>query len=286
MLFEVCAVFLAAIPVMMYFTISKFEQVVNRLFFIATNLHVILIEAIAMWPPAPTYGRYRSIIEISKIKNCDGTSSYFGKWGNGRKVLFWLHGNAMNIGEDSFYRMLADRLGVTIIAPEYHGYCPDTYKVQRPTFKKSISNCLSVYMHITRVLNIPESDIIVVGHSLGTGLALKMVSDHFCNPSKLVLISPFLSLMSVAHYLLAVFLQPFDQLKSYNEIAKVKQPTMIVHGTADTLIKIEHGYELYNRIPEYRRGGMLVLDGGTHNTMFSCNASRFLFEKMNQFIHD
>lgn len=284
MVIELFLLGLASVPVFLYIFVDWFQRGANSVIFFIANFHVMAIELFSMWPPAPTYARYKSIVEVTSIRNADGTRSYFGKWGSGKKVLFWLHGNAMNIGDDFFYKNLAQKMDVTIIAPEFHGYCPDTFKVQRPTFKKSVYNFLSVYMYLTRDMLVTESDIVIIGHSLGTGLALKMLNDPFCNPSKLILISPFLSLMSVVHYVLAAVLKPFDQLKSYEEVRKLKVPTLIVHGSADALISIDHGYELNNLIPPNYRANMLVVVGATHNSMFSCSNTDLMIDGMKKFI--
>lgn len=283
-LFVLVVASLGVIPLALYIFVQWFHRTVNNGVWFLFNIHVVMIEFIAMWPPYPRY--YRMDREnISTIAVNDGTRIFYWKYGTGDRVLFWLHGNAQNIGEDLIFRMVADKLGVTVIVPEYHGYCPDTYHTKRATFHETYKKCTQVYMHVTRELRIPESNITIIGQSLGTGFATKMANDQRFHANKIILISPFLSLMSVVHTLFAAAFPFFDQLKNYNEVRTIRQPVMIIHGNADTLINITHGLELFKTLPHSAGNEFLELRGAGHNGIFMSEMTEEMFQKMKRFIY-
>jgi hypothetical protein len=53
-----------------------------------------------------------------------------------------------------------------------------------------------VYNYVVGKMGFKEKDIIVVGRSIGTGVALELLKKH--KPGALVLISPFVSIKSLA----------------------------------------------------------------------------------------
>lgn len=93
---------------------------------------------------------------------------------------------------------------------------------------------------------IPAESIVVIGESLGTGVAIRVAADHFVGA--LILEAPFTSLTDVAARRFPWAPVRFlirDPFPSLDRIRTVTEPTLILHGTADTRIPTDMGKALY-----------------------------------------
>jgi hypothetical protein len=87
------------------------------------------------------------------------------------------------------------------------------------------------------------------GESLGAAVALRLAVEH--PPSALVLRSPFASLASVGQYhypLLPVRLLLRDRFPSIDRAPLVRSPVLVIAGTSDRIIPIDHTRHLYDAI--------------------------------------
>jgi pimeloyl-ACP methyl ester carboxylesterase len=116
-----------------------------------------------------------------------------------------------------------------------------------------------------------EKRVVVFGRSIGTGLAVRLAATR--NPGRLILESPYDSLVSLARTLFPWapgFLVRYP-LRSDLDAPKVRCPTLILHGTEDEVIPFEQGRRLAARIP----GAIFVpIRGGHHNDLDSFEAWR------------
>jgi uncharacterized protein len=88
--------------------------------------------------------------------------------------------------------------------------------------------------------------IVVIGESLGTGVATRLAADHPIGA--LILEAPYTSLTDVAAGRFPwapVRLLIRDRFPSLDHIRKVTEPTLILHGTADTRVPTDMGKALY-----------------------------------------
>jgi uncharacterized protein len=84
------------------------------------------------------------------------------------------------------------------------------------------------------------------GYSLGTGIAVQLAARR--EPAALVLEAPFLGVDARAEELFPY--APIEQLmknqyRSRDYIGNVHAPVFIMHGTADVIIPIHHGRDLF-----------------------------------------
>ena len=79
------------------------------------------------------------------------------------------------------------------MAVEYPGYSIYNGK---PNAKIVREDALLVYQYMTAKLGFQEQNIIIMGRSIGTGVALELMQK--IKPGALVLISPFASIKSLA----------------------------------------------------------------------------------------
>jgi hypothetical protein len=111
---------------------------------------------------------------------------------------------------------------------------------------------------------VAESQIVLVGESLGTGVAVDLAAVD--GARGLVLISAFTSLPDAAasHYpWLPVRLLMRNRLNSLAKIGDYHGPLLSVHGDADTIVPFALGRRLFEAANEPKR--LVVAHGSDHN---------------------
>lgn len=158
-----------------------------------------------------------------------------------RPVLFYSKGNSFDLGILRFHCLqLAMLLDVDVVAYDYSGYGVSD---GRPSVASTLHDADVAFAYALSL----EQDIILYGFSLGNGPTLHLAAN---NPGKfrgVVLRSPFASGVAVATDLaqrhvstyVPVFSMPsfFDVWPCADLIAKVRAPTLIIHGDQDELIR-------------------------------------------------
>lgn len=161
-------------------------------------------------------------------------------------VLFF-HGNAGEIGDRAerlaYYR--SEGLGTYFVS--YRGFGASTGTISEAGF---IADALKVY-DTMRSRGIEAKDIVVVGESLGTGVAVQLAAQR--PVAALALEAPYLSTVSLAaeiYWWLPVRLLMKDTFRSDAFIARVNAPLLVQHGENDRIIPLEHGRSLFDLAPE------------------------------------
>lgn len=177
----------------------------------------------------------------------------------GMPTLLFFHGNAVDWQSAEFTTQLARQRGYGVLAAEYRGYGgnpgdPDEqglYADGRAAYDWLLARGLSA------------GDIVIVGNSLGSGVATELASR--VQARALMLVAPFKSMVATAanKYPYA----PVDSLLAdrFDNIAKigvVAMPVLVVHGSADQLIPLAHARDLAaaNRAAQF-----VILPGLPHN---------------------
>lgn len=109
----------------------------------------------------------------------------------------------------------------------------------------------------------PE-EIVLYGESLGTGVAARMAMEPG-NWRALVLDAPYTSVVDRAAEIYALFpvhLLLRDRFETDNFIAAINTPLLILHGTDDIVIPVEHGRTLLELASEPKHG--VWIEDGTH----------------------
>merc|ERR1740123_1107681 len=109
--------------------------------------------------------------------------------------VLWVHGGAFCFMNSHIYRPVTSHISmksdVTVFLPNHR--MPPEHPYPTP-----INDCLSVYKHLTNVLNIPPRKICLAGDSSGGNLAIsmlmKMQEQNIPKPHGLLLNSPWLDL--------------------------------------------------------------------------------------------
>jgi uncharacterized protein len=182
--------------------------------------------------------------EIVRLKTEDGESlvAWSVPPAPGRPLILYFHGNAGGIDlRVERFRAMA-KAGIGLLAIEYRGYASST---GRPSERGLKLDGEAAYRTAIASGVAPER-IVPLGESLGSGVAVALAARH--KVGALVLDSPYSSIADVAsaaYWFVPVRALLRDPFRNDLLIASVNAPTLIVHGTADTVVPIRFGEKLF-----------------------------------------
>lgn len=175
--------------------------------------------------------------EVS-VKTADGLTIK-GYWWPPEKpdgdVVVFFHGNA---GHRAGWAKATESLaadGRGLLVADYRGYSDNPGK---PTEEGLFADG-EAFMALARQLA-PQARIYIFGYSLGGAVALEMAARH--DVAGVITLGTFASLANVAPKIARPFLP--DRFDSRAAIAKVAEPVLLIHGTADEVIPFAQMAEL------------------------------------------
>lgn len=175
-------------------------------------------------------------------------------------VVVHFHGNGDQVSFLSSMSQQWGRVGVSFAAVEYPGY-PGTEG--EPSEASILAAAEAALAHLTGPMKVERSRIVLSGQSLGTGVALAMARRGW--GVRLVLISPYTSWADVAGHAfpyLPTGLLIRDRFESAALAPGVNVPTLVIHGTQDTIVPFAQGERISSAIPGAR---LFTVTGGHHH---------------------
>jgi pimeloyl-ACP methyl ester carboxylesterase len=168
-------------------------------------------------------------------------------------------GNGGNrLGRAPLARALAE-VGFTVLLVEYRGYGGNPGGPSQPGLARDVR---AAREYLATTLGLAPERILYFGESLGSAVVTELATQY--PPAGLVLRSPFRDLGSVARHLYpigpAVALLR-DRYPVEEQIAGVTAPTVVIYGTADSLVPPEQSLAV-----AARAGARTVpIEGADHN---------------------
>ena len=181
---------------------------------------------------------------------------------NPKGVVLYFHGNAGDLSRWGTVVSMFPRIGYDAIVMDYRTYGKSKGKLSQGAL---LDDARQFYAYTRERYN--ESDILLYGRSLGSGLACYLASEN--KPKMVLLESPYYSLRSIARKRFPFL--PVDWLLRYhldsNEYVKeINSPIAIFHGDGDRVIPLESGKELFESIPLDQKI-FYTIQGGHHNDL-------------------
>jgi pimeloyl-ACP methyl ester carboxylesterase len=270
------------------------------------------IEKVAFMPPDPSYtrsalgsGRGKPVQyvtnslgtkvsfvhfqqEISTPNQASGSS---GAVAAGRRqvprtpfTMLFCHGNAEDIGRSyQGFVQLHRETGTDIVAFDYSGYGLSEGKSSE---KAAYADVDAVFNYMISNMGIPREKIIIVGRSLGSGVATELAAKER-GAAGLILLSPLTSAVRVVGKAAAFVLYFNDIFANVRKIEKVTDyPVLIVHGKRDEVVPFSHGAELFELVSKVnQRASCLWLEQCGHNDIEALEPHQF-FAQLRNFIAD
>jgi uncharacterized protein len=177
----------------------------------------------------------------------------------GTKALVYFGGNAEDVSH-SFPVLAAAYPDRTIYLMHYRGYGGST---GRPSERALVADAIALFDRV----RVGHGDIIVVGRSLGSGVAVQLASLR--PVTRLVLVTPYDSIVALAVRQFPYFPVRWlleDRFESSKYAEKIEAPTLIIAAEYDEVIPRNSTESLLAR---FRRGvaTLRVIAGTGHNTI-------------------
>ena len=173
-------------------------------------------------------------------------------------VVLFFHGNDGGLERATNRWRLIEERGAGVFAISYRVYPGSTGS---PSEEGIALDARAAYDWL--IQRHKASNIIIHGHSLGTGVATRLAAE--VDAGGLILEAPFLSATTLAAELypyLPVSLMMRDPFQSQERIGRIGMPVLIVHGSADRIIPISHGERLIERAQDPKT--FVRVPNGTH----------------------
>jgi len=178
---------------------------------------------------------------------------------DGPKALMYFGGNAEDVAYTlpELAAIFPDR---AIYLMHYRGYCGSS---GRPTEAALRGDARALF----QMVHACHSDVIVVGRSLGSSLAIQLAAEE--PVSRIVLITPFESILRIAQRtapFLPMALLLHDKYESWRFAPRVSCPTLIIAASHDELVPLGDTETL---LRAFRPGvaTLRVMDGTDHNSV-------------------
>jgi pimeloyl-ACP methyl ester carboxylesterase len=157
-------------------------------------------------------------------------------------------------------RALADA-GLTVLLMDYRGYGGNPGS---PTQRGLERDVRAAREYLTSAVGISPSRVIYYGESLGAAVVTELAVAH--PPAGLVLRSPFVDLVAVGrhHYpVVPVRLLLRDRYPLAELIGQVAVPTVVIYGTADSVVPPQQSLAVAARAGGPAR--LIAVEGADHN---------------------
>ncbi|GIJ48212.1 hypothetical protein Val02_50980 [Virgisporangium aliadipatigenens] len=190
-----------------------------------------------------------------------------GAWlvpGTSDTAVLVTHGNAGDRGDRLPLGRALAAAGHTVLLVDYRGYGGNPGS---PSEEGLTRDAVAAWEYLTGPGGFAPERIVLFGESLGAAVATRLAADRAAAPPRgLVLRSPFRSLAAVGrvhHPYLPVGALLRDRFPVVELIGRVRVPTVVVYGTADTVVPPAQSRAVAGAAPHLLDA--VAVEGADHN---------------------
>ncbi|MFT7219628.1 MAG: pimeloyl-ACP methyl ester carboxylesterase [Candidatus Azotimanducaceae bacterium] len=236
------------------------------LLYLAGGLMLVLNQRYLLYFPTPPidHGLPTEFFEhagerISVIVVNSGRASPGHASPDRKRVMLYFGGNGESVAQPALQFQSLD-MDASFYFVNYRGY-------GRSTGTPSEGALFEDARFIYESLAARHGDVAVMGRSLGSGVAVMLASEY--NPSHLILVSPYDSIVNVAAARFPIY--PINGLiqDRYDSIARASEisaPTIVIMAETDRVVPRGHSLALFDALSPERLSSA-TLDGSNHNTI-------------------
>lgn len=236
---------------------------------------ICLIEQFGLYQPPSDATFYDDTVQRATLSNgtvVAHTMCHHGIWidhvPTGTPIVVFFHGNATSLRSCApFMQQVSREMEAVVVPMEYRNYVngETISSSTTATATESLLEDAVAFCSLLHAAN-PASPLFLWGHSLGTGVAIHVAtSPELMTVVKgVILVSPYLSIISVVNHTLATWVPFVDVLQSYRRVADMLCPMISFAGTEDKLIRPWHSIRLFEL--QNRKGNTYLLNGADHNS--------------------
>jgi fermentation-respiration switch protein FrsA (DUF1100 family) len=182
-------------------------------------------------------------------------------------TLVFFHGNADSLATASSVADPYIAAGYGFLVAEYRGYSGLEGKPTETGLYADGRACMTALI----AQGVKSQDILLFGHSLGTGVAVQMAEEF--HVGGLILLAPYLSIPKIAqvHYpFIPAQLLALDRFNNAAKISSIHAPLLIVNGLNDQIVPPSQGKQLFELASDPRE--FHTLPHHDHNDLFDAAA--------------
>jgi alpha-beta hydrolase superfamily lysophospholipase len=191
-----------------------------------------------------------------------------------RGLIFYLHGNAGSIDSWGNIAETYTQLKYDLFMLDYRGYGKSDGSIKNT--EQLFQDIQAAYDTVKKIY--PEEKIVILGYSIGTGLAAKLASTN--KPRRLILQSPYYNLKDLMTHTFPII--PTFTLKYNFETDKyvkgINTPIAIFHGDRDEVIYYGSSLKLKKLLK--KSDTLITLMGQGHNGMSENQDYRIALKKL------
>ncbi|MBI5533255.1 MAG: alpha/beta hydrolase [Deltaproteobacteria bacterium] len=189
----------------------------------------------------------------------------------GAPVAVYFHGNGETMGHDVWIARELLRRGLGVVLAEYRGYGLSQAEAG-PTEQGLYADAHAV-IEAVLARGVARDRMVLVGHSLGTGVATEMARR--ARYRAVALVSPYTSIVDMARRsappIFPVSLIVRDRFDTLSKAPNVDAPVLVVHGASDGFIPLPMGQRVCDAFPHCE---MMVVQGGHHGDVMAVEPDR------------
>lgn len=226
-----------------------------------------LVNALAFHPSKaiPSLSGTSASIEEVALKASDGThlQAFLQRHPGNRRLILFFHGNAGNaysrLGD---LQTLSETTASSVLLLSYRGYGKSEGS---PSEQGVYQDAEAALQYAQNDLGFAEEDIILLGRSLGSAVAINLAQHR--NFAGLILVAPLTSGRDMARQMGLGWIAWIagSPLNSVVKVAHIPSPALFIHGDADNVIPIEMGRRLFEAYPSATKTFQQIPGAGHNN---------------------
>ena len=203
--------------------------------------------------------------EEVRLRTADGIelAGWFRAGPPGAVTVIVFNGNAGDRSHRAPLAAALGRAGFGVLLFDYRGYAGQD---GTPSEEGLAADARAALAHLRSRADVDQRRIAYYGESLGAAVAVELASVE--PPAALVLRSPFTSREDMArlHYpWLPIGPLLVERYNSIGRIPDVRAPLLVIAGTRDRIVPLEHSRRLFDAAAEPRR--FVAIEDADHNDL-------------------
>ncbi len=224
------------------------------LIYISASAAVVLLQRRILFKNQVTAsaGDLPGVGELVRIKTGDGGSleAWWVTHEGAKITLLYCHGNAATLDQLKHVAALFKDFGVNALLFDYRGYGASDFV--QPTEETLAEDARAAYDWLKNVKQLPDSRIVIWGHSLGAAVASRLAIER--SPAGLITEGAFTSIREMARSVYPwLYLHPamiWDKFEVSVHLAKRRMPLLMLHAERDEVIPLKIGERAFQLASE------------------------------------
>jgi uncharacterized protein len=223
------------------------------------------------------FGHYRNFEErFVKMEDGKKLHALLFRAEDPKGVVFYLHGNAGSLEGWGSVAETFTAYNYDVFIPDYRGYGKSEGSIESE--EQLHEDMQKLYDELKK--DYPEEEIIVLGHSIGSGTAAKLAAGN--DPKLLILQAPPYSLPDLAKKMFPLNLFPSFliryKLETGKYVSAANMPVVVLHGDQDEIVY--YGSSLKIKEHFKPQDTLITLEGLGHNNFLDTGVYRKEIERI------